>query len=58
MSSDLWFCLDCTSIVELNKHGYCSVCGSNAVDIASRDKALLRAKQTEIEQLEALWRKS
>lgn len=28
------WCADCRKEVELNRHGYCGVCGSNALDVA------------------------
>ena len=31
-----FFCLDCNQPVMLDRHGYCTVCGSNAVDILER----------------------
>jgi hypothetical protein len=27
-----WWCADCRTPIELDKHGRCCVCGSNAVD--------------------------
>jgi rRNA maturation endonuclease Nob1 len=36
MKIDAWFCIDCKAVVELNRHGYCSVCGSDSVDIPWR----------------------
>jgi hypothetical protein len=27
-----WWCVDCRTPIELDKHGRCGVCGSNAVD--------------------------
>lgn len=32
--NNLWWCANCTSIVNLTLHGVCSICGSNAVDVA------------------------
>jgi len=31
-----WWCLDCQAVVELNVHGQCGCCGSEAVDTAYR----------------------
>ena len=31
-----WWCLDCHAVVELNVHGQCGCCGSEAVDTAHR----------------------
>jgi hypothetical protein len=28
-----WYCMDCRSAVELNKHGRCEGCESEAVDL-------------------------
>jgi hypothetical protein len=33
---ELWWCLDCRSRVELNRHGRCQICGSEAVDSMER----------------------
>lgn len=38
---DSWWCMDCRSVVELNKHGRCGCCESEAVDpIAQADRQL------------------
>ena len=31
-----WWCLDCRTRVELNRHGRCQCCGSEAVDSMER----------------------
>ena len=31
-----WWCIDCRSQVDLNKHARCSTCGSEAVDSMER----------------------
>lgn len=36
---ELFQCLDCNKTVQLNKHGYCEVCGSNALTLVSADVA-------------------
>jgi rRNA maturation endonuclease Nob1 len=33
---NLWYCVNCYSITELNQHGMCETCGSDAVDLAVR----------------------
>jgi rRNA maturation endonuclease Nob1 len=33
-----WWCVSCRGLTELNKHGYCARCGSDAVDIVYRCK--------------------
>lgn len=32
----IWYCPDCRAVVELNEHGYCAKCGSDALE--ERDK--------------------
>jgi hypothetical protein len=52
-----WFCINCNSCINLDKHGRCPTCGSDAVDIAVRPivtpESLLN---TYIEDLEKLCR--
>jgi hypothetical protein len=31
-----WWCLDCRAVAELNRHGRCECCGSEAVDVLDR----------------------
>jgi hypothetical protein len=31
-----WWCLDCRGVTELNRHGRCECCGSEAVDVLDR----------------------
>jgi hypothetical protein len=31
-----WWCMDCRTVVELNKHGRCARCESEAVDSMER----------------------
>jgi len=33
---ELWWCLDCRVRVELNRHGRCQLCNSEAVDTMER----------------------
>ena len=33
---ELWWCLDCRTRVELNRHGRCQCCDSDAVDTMER----------------------
>lgn len=49
-----YFCANCDTTVELDIHGRCGNCGSNAVDIASREKAMLPSDY-DLALLEALW---
>lgn len=52
-----FFCLDCQVPVDLDRAGRCEHCGSDAVDVASREKPLPdTVTQVAIEALEALWR--
>lgn len=32
----MWYCLNCSAVTNLDKHGRCPCCGSDAVDIAVR----------------------
>lgn len=32
--NELYWCANCESVTELTKHGLCSTCGSDAVDLA------------------------
>ncbi len=34
--NEMWLCLDCRRSVELDPHGRCGTCGSDAVDSAER----------------------
>lgn len=56
-----WFCADCRDTTDLNRHGYCSRCGSDAVDIAVRPRitteGMISAFLT-TEELEKLYEKS
>jgi len=31
-----WYCVNCHAVINLDKHGRCEVCGSDAVDVAVR----------------------
>lgn len=42
-TSNLFWCLDCFSIIALDIHGRCEVCGSDAVDIAVRPPVTVKA---------------
>lgn len=50
-----FFCLDCGTTVELTRHGRCGTCGSDAVDIASREKPV---GVDAVGTLERMWRMS
>jgi hypothetical protein len=54
----LWFCLNCTSVINLDIHGRCPTCGSDAVDIAVRPRVTTDALNATYEQLELekIWR--
>ncbi len=34
--NETWLCLDCRRSIELDPHGRCGTCGSDAVDSAER----------------------
>jgi hypothetical protein len=50
---DLWFCANCTSIMQIDLHGRCSVCFSEAVDIAVRPPKVHTPTVAELEKLYA-----
>ncbi len=59
--SELWHCVNCNSIVTLDKHGRCSICGSDAVVRRSMEHLALVARlwpeeDATITELETLWR--
>jgi hypothetical protein len=35
---ELWWCLDCRRMIELDRHGRCSSCDSDAVDPVERSR--------------------
>ena len=39
-----WWCIDCRSSVELDRHGRCDTCGSDAVDLMERPTLYKRSK--------------
>lgn len=43
-----WFCLDCRQCVDLDTHGRCSHCGSDAVDVAVRPRVAIEKLGEEI----------
>lgn len=60
---NLFFCVNCESVVELDKHGRCSVCGSDAVVRRSLQHLALVARlypeiDPQVAELEALFGKS
>ncbi len=36
----LWWCMECQTEVELNKHGRCGVCNSESVDLVFTENEL------------------
>jgi hypothetical protein len=50
-----WWCSDCSAVRELNKHGYCAVCGSDALDIAVRPSMIDQVPT--VKELEKLYAK-
>ena len=55
MNDDLWICIDSDTIVTLDVHGRCSICGSDAVVRRSFQHLTLLAKlYPEAEQVEVL----
>lgn len=58
MRPDHW-CADCEAVRELDHHGRCAVCGSDALDVAVRPAVTpeaLAATYFTIDELEELWR--
>jgi hypothetical protein len=52
-----WFCVDCGQPCELNKHGRCEVCGSDAVTFAESLRAWAASSAyAEVVELERLYR--
>lgn len=54
-----WLCLDCLALVNLDKHGRCPVCGSDAVTHAVTGQVALPApgRAFELDELERMWKK-
>lgn len=54
----MWICLNCNSYVELDTHGRCAACGSDAVDVDERPQMTVEGLWLEgmFEKLEKLWR--
>lgn len=57
-----FFCANCEATVELNRHGYCERCGSDALDVAVRPcvtaESLATTYLSSIEELERIYEKS
>ena len=49
--NERWWCLDCRTIVELDTHGRCSACSSNAVDSMERQPLWPRANRPILKSL-------
>ncbi len=43
-----WWCIDCRTPVELDRHGRCHNCGSDAVDLMERPAAYWSAKSSSV----------
>ena len=56
--SEKWWCVDHMGACELDVHGRCATCGSDVVDILSRDVALPATTREEIAELEKLYANS
>lgn len=62
--NDYWLCVNCDSIVYLNRHGRCSSCGSDSVVRRSLEHLQLISRlwpeeqDEQLAQLEGLWQKS
>ena len=56
-----WLCMDCMAYVELDRHGRCSRCGSDSVDIAVRPEGTVFGVAggfLDVEILEKLYQES
>ena len=58
--NDLHYCLDCQSVVDLDRHGRCNVCCSDAVLRRSLQhlallSSLYRLDDSDVATLEKLW---
>jgi hypothetical protein len=40
MNKNRWWCMDCRAAVQLNRHGRCGTCESEAVDPVNQTNAL------------------
>ena len=56
--SERWWCTNCLAVRELNIHGRCANCDSDAVDLAWRGTPFQSKATDEVAQLEALLRRS
>ena len=57
---ELWFCLNCEAVMNLDKHLRCSVCGSDAVDLAVRPTATIfgiASAFLDVKELEELYKR-
>lgn len=55
-----WYCCNCESVVNLDAHGRCEVCQSDAVDVAVRPHVTVESLLEtyfpgELADLEAVW---
>ena len=50
-----WFCTNHMGLCALDVHGRCATCGSDAVDIASREVALPMSVREEVAELERIY---
>lgn len=53
--TEQWICMSCLCIGQLNQHGRCPRCDSDAVAIADTGKAWERR---EVNELEELWERN
>lgn len=50
-----FYCLDCLMIGDLDAHGRCATCGSNAVAFPEGILEFKTPKDLEVEELERIW---
>jgi len=56
LSDHLWWCLDCTAIINLDRHGRCEICDSDAVVHAEHQYLEPAPEDKLVAILEGLWR--
>lgn len=50
-----WWCANCLALCELDRHGRCDACSSDAVDVASREKPFANARIADERELERIF---
>lgn len=50
-----WWCVSCFAQIDLDRHGRCSICGSDAVDRIVRGASGINALEQTPSQSKSLW---